>query len=368
MRSKLPFSLAHIACFTFAALSASLVSGCGPDNNADTKAPGSGGNAATTAGGTSNGAPPSTPAGNFKVALVMSGPTSDNGWNAGAYSALQAVQKDLGLGKDDIAYIDNQTSADKQAASLREYAAKNFNVVIGHGNEYQDVAKSLEAKFPKTTFIVSSSDFVGKNTTPIVLQLEDGAYLEGMLAAGMSKTGKIGEVGAEKIPPVASVFTAFEKGAKAVNPKIIVLPAVYTNSWDDPNKAKGATLPLIDQGADVIMQDVDAAAQGVFNAVQSRNKADKPVYALGTNKDQNEQAPDVILASAPINIDKAFIAICKQVKEGTFKPSATPWDMKSGVIGFVLNPKLEAKIDPKLKQQIQDTQKKILDGTFSVMK
>ena len=44
--------------------------------------------------------------------------------------------------------------------------------------------------------------------------------------------------------------------------------SIVTNS-----KAKQATIPLIDQGADVIMQDVDAAAQGVFNAVQERNKS-----------------------------------------------------------------------------------------------
>src|SRR5205085_11911961 len=102
---------------------------------------------------------------------------------------------------------------------------------------------------------ISSARKVGKTTTPIILRLEDGAYLLGMVAAGMSKTGKIASVGAKDFVAVRSVFVAFEAGAKAVKPGITVVPPVYTESWDDVGKAKQQTLALIDQGADVIVQD-----------------------------------------------------------------------------------------------------------------
>lgn len=332
------------------------LAGCGRTSPPETPAPSSG---ASTGGGTGGG---------FKVALVMSGPTSDNGWNAGAYKALLAVRKELNLSEADSPYVDNQTSPGDQEKNLRDFASKKFNIVFGHGNEYEDPALKMEGDFPDTLFVISSGSKMGKNTTPIVLQLEDGAYLEGMLAAGMSKTGILAAVGAEQIPPVKSVFTAFEAGARAVNPNIKFLQPSYTKSWDDPNLAKQATLPLIDQGADVIMQDVDAAAPGVFNAVKERNKPDKPVYALGTNNDQNAIAPDVILASAPIYIDRAFVPIAQQVKAGTFKPNTTPYDMHSGVIGFVLNPQLESRIPASLKKQLDDMQKKITDHTFTVPK
>ena len=87
------------------------------------------------------------------------------------------------------------------------------------------------------------------------------------------------------------------------------------------SKAKQATLALIYQGADVIMQDVDAAAPGVFNAVQERK--DKGVYAMGTNSDQNSEAPDVILASSPIYTDKTFVAIAKaaQAAAARYRPN-----------------------------------------------
>ncbi|HZT43142.1 MAG TPA: BMP family protein [Chthonomonadaceae bacterium] len=322
------------------------------------------GRSSTPAGTQPAGTGAAAPAGSdFKVALVTSGPTSDNGWNAAAYTGLQEIKDQLVA---QVANVEAPTSGE-QADNLRQYAAKGYNIVIGHGAEYETPALQMESDFPKTLFVISSGRKVGKNTTPIVLQLEDGAYLLGMLAGGMSKTGKIGAVGAEKIVPLESTFKAYEAGAKAVNPNITVEP-VYTGSWDDVGKAKQATLALIDQGADVVIEDLDAAAPGVFQAVQERNKADKPVYALGTNSDENGAAPDVVLASAPIDVGKAFVIIAQQVKAGTFKPNDKPFGMPSGVIGFVLNPQLEAKLPADLKAKLTDMQQKITSGAFTVPK
>lgn len=306
--------------------------------------------------------------GDFKAALITSGPTSDNGWNADAYKAFQSVKKEMNLSDTNAASEENRTSSSLQDESLRSYASQKFNVIFAHGHEYQDLALKMEKEYPKTLFVVSSGEKIGTNTTPISLKLEDGAYLEGMLAAGMSKSHIIASVGAEKIPPVESVFQAFEKGAKAVDPNVKVLLPAYTGSWDDPKKAKDQTLAMLSQNADVIMQDVDAAASGVFKAVSESSKPDKPVYALGTNSDQNMAAPDVILASAPIYFDKVFLDIAKQVKAGTYKPTAAIFDLKSGIIGFVINPKIEAKIPAALKQKIEDARKKILDGSLVVPK
>lgn len=313
-------------------------------------------------------APMAAPTGSFKVALIMSGPTSDNGWNAGAYKAFEAVKSNLALSSDDASYIDKQTAAGDQEKSLRAFATKKYSLVFGHGSEYEAPALKMEADFPQTLFVISSGRQVGKNTMPIVFQLEDGAYLEGMVAAAMSKTGKLASVGAEESVPLKSIFKAFEAGAKSVKPGITVLPPVYTGSWDDVNKAKQTTLALLDQGADVIMQDVDSAAQGVFNAVQERAKTGKNVYALGTNSDQNANAPDVILASAPIYSDKAFVAIAKEAKAGTLKPTDKPYGMKEGVVDFVLNPKLKQSLPKDIQAKLEETQKKIMDGSFTVPK
>jgi basic membrane lipoprotein Med (substrate-binding protein (PBP1-ABC) superfamily) len=189
-----------------------------------------------------------------------------------------------------------------------------------------------------------------------------------MAAAGVSKAGKLGAVGAMNIPPVERVFKAFVLGAKAVRPNIQIIPPVYTGSWDDPVKAKEQTLTLLNQGADIIVQDVDAAAVGVFNAVKEKSSPDKPLYALGTNSDQNAVVEGVVLASAPIYYDKTLIDLAKKVKAGGYTPSANPFGMKEGAIGYVANPALEPKIPADIKAKIEAAQKAILEGKLDVLK
>lgn len=347
-----------------------LLTGCGPDkpesgSTSNTPPPSPSTSAQTTPPPANS---PTTAGGDFKVALVMSGPTSDHGWNAGAAAALNAVKAELHLSNDAVGSVESQTSAADQEKSLRDFAAKKYTVVFGHGTEYEAPALKIEKDFPNTLFVISAGSKVGHNTMPIVFQLEDGAYLEGMLAAAMSKTGKIASVGAVKDSSLEHVFSAFERGAKSVNPKIDVLPPVYTGDWDNVNLAESATLALIDQGADVIMQDVDSAAQGVFHAVQERNKAGKHVWALGTNGNQNNAAPDVILASAPIYTDKAFVAIAKAAKAGTLTANDKPFGMKEGVIDFVLNEKLASQIPTDVQSKLKDTQAQITAGKLDVTK
>ena len=190
-----------------------------------------------------------------------------------------------------------------------------------------------------------------------------------MLAAALSKTGKIGCVGATKEAPLEHIFAAFERGARVVNPKIQMIPPTYTGDWDDAGKAKQQALALLNQGADVIMQDVDSAAKGVFTAVQEYNKAHPgAAYALGTNGNQNDVAPDVVVASAPIYTDKAFVAIARQAKAGTLKANDTPFGMKDGVIDFIINPALKSKIPAQLLSDIESTRKDITNGSLDVTK
>ena len=363
MRTETRFSLSRIACFALGAIGALNMIGCSPENNTESKPPTTSGTVATSAG------TPTTGNSKFKIALVMTGARSDNGWNAGGVKALEAVQKELNLSPDDVKSVDNQTSPEDREKSLKDFAAKKYNIVFAHGAEYQSIATKIEKDFPNTLFVISSGEKAGANTLPIILKLEDGAYLEGMLAAGMSKSGKIGAVGAMKIAPLERIFKAYELGAKSIKPNITVVPATYTEDWANAGLAKQQTLALLNQGCDVIIQDLDTAAQGVFNAVQEYNKHHPvPAYALGTNSDQNKDAPDVILASAPIYSEKAWIQIAKEAQAGTLKPSEKPYGMKEGVVDFIFNPAFSTKIPADLQTKIMDVKKKITDGTFDVMK
>jgi len=309
-------------------------------------APASAQGAATTA--------PASPG--FKVALLSPGPVSDAGWNALAYEGLLHIRDQLGA---EVAQIQTKTPAEFEEG-FRDFAKRGFQLVFGHGFEFQDAAAAVAPDFPHTVFITTSGNTVRPNVAPLRFMLEEATYLEGMLAAGMSKTGKAGVVGGMAIPSVKSTVLAFEAGTKAVRPDFTVVTA-YVGNWEDVGAAKEAALAQVQQGCDFLFHNADAAGLGVFQAAKEQH-----VYAFGSNKNQNDVAPDVVIASAVIDIPHAFVEVAQEVKAGRFQGRIERLGMKDGVVSLVLNPRLESQIPPEVKARIEQARQAIIGGTLNV--
>jgi len=298
-----------------------------------------------------------TPTANFKAALLSPGPVSDAGWNASAYEGLLRIQKELGA---EISQAEVKTPAEFEEG-FRDYASKGFNIVFGHGFEFQDAAAAVSPDFPETVFITSSGTTIRDNVAPMVFEIEQATYLMGIIAARLSKSRRAGCVGGIEIPSVQSGFRAFEAGAKSVKPDFVVVSS-FIGNWEDLGAAKEATLALIDQKADFILHNADAAGLGVFQAVKERSG----IFAFGTNKNQNNVAPEVVLASAVLDIPQAFVTVAKQVKEGTFKAQIERLGMKDGVVSLVINPQLASHLSAGLMKEIEATRNDILNEELVV--
>jgi len=293
----------------------------------------------------------------FRAALLSPGPVSDAGWNASAYEGLLRIRGELNA---EISQIEVKTPAQFEQG-FRDYASRGFNIVFGHGFEFQDAAAAVAPDFPNTVFITSSGTTVRPNVAPMVFEIEQATYLMGVMAAMMSKSGKAGCVGGMEIPSVKSGFQALAAGAKSVKPDFVVVQS-FIGNWEDVGAAKEATLALIDQGADFIFQNADAAGLGVFQAAQER----RGVYAFGSNKNQNEVAPQVILASAVLDVPQAFLNVARAVKEKTFKAEIMRMGMKENVVALVLNPALQGAIPAAVAARVEEVKQGILAGQVTV--
>ncbi|MBA3726216.1 MAG: BMP family protein [Armatimonadetes bacterium] len=292
----------------------------------------------------------------FKVALITPGPVNDSGWSALAYRGLEAIKLELGADTQNIVAFSPQDIKD----AMRSYAQKDFDLVIGHGYEYNQIGIEVAKDFPKTVFISSSGDKTATNVGTFRFNLEQGTYVLGMVAAKLSLKGTLGMVGGPNVPSIESTFRAFEAGAKAVRPSVRVLKA-YTNSNDDIGAAKQQTLAFIAQGADYIIHQANAAAQGVFEACKERG-----AFAFGTNSDQAGAAPDVVIASATINAGPVFVELAKQLKEGKFKAGVRLRGMADGAVGIVWNPNPPFKIPEDIKAEAILMVGKIVSGQLKV--
>src|SRR5690348_3786655 len=214
----------------------------------------------------------------FKVALLTPGPVSDQSWNAGAYQGLLRIRDSLGAR---VSNIETKTPAEFDE-NFRQYGSQGYNLVFGHGFEFQDAARRVAPEFPHTIFITTSGSTAGPNLAGMTFGFADASYLAGMLAASMTHTKTLGVIGGTQLPPVVESFSAFERGAHDVDPRIRVVSA-YIGNWDDVSAGKEQALAQYTRGADVIFQNADAAGLGVFQAARERGS----VFVIGSNSDQN---------------------------------------------------------------------------------
>src|ERR1043166_9679950 len=125
----------------------------------------------------------------FKVALLTPGPISDQSWNAGAYQGLLRIRDSLGA---QVSHVQTKTPAEFDE-NFRQYGVQGYRLVFGHGFEFQDAAKRVGPAFPRTVYVVSSSDVEqAPNVAGIQFAFSDASYISGIVAGSESKSGVVG--------------------------------------------------------------------------------------------------------------------------------------------------------------------------------
>jgi basic membrane protein A len=242
-----------------------------------------------------------------KVAMLLPGSINDQSWNAVGYKGLMKL-KASGW---ETTYSENVQAADEVEA-LRDYAKRGYDLVIGHTARFLSAATRVGRDFPKTTFVVGSgSGGAGQNVASVDFDNTQFGYMIGVLAAKMSKTGKIGSVNAlEGLPNVVAQVGAYRLGAKSVNPKIQI-KVIYIKDMEDAAAAKEAALALADWGADFISGKLNAAQVGIIQAARERK-----IFCNGRSTDHTRIAPGNVATNIVEKWDEMYEAAAVDAKAG----------------------------------------------------
>lgn len=293
-----------------------------------------------------------------KVALVLPGSANDKGWNQEAYDGLEKI-KDLGC---ETAYSENVQASDYETI-FRGYADQGFNVVFGHGTEFEDAAEKVAEDYPDTIFCITSSDI---SQDPNVCSLQnlnnEQGFIAGVVAALATESKKVAAIGGMEIPSIQSYIMGFEQGVEYVDNGTEALTA-YTGDFSDATKVKEQANAFIEQGADIVSQDADEAGLGLFEAIKD---APDGVYAIGAVKDQYDECPGKVLTSATNQIsDGMKVAIEDYIKEG-LEAKCYKFGIKEGVIGLADYHDCADVLTDDEKQFVTDTMDKIANGEIEV--
>ena len=290
----------------------------------------------------------------LKVAAIYTVPVEQQ-WVSRIHKALNAAKD-----KGEIEYVfsESVSNADYERV-LRQYAEQGNGLIVGEAFAVEAAARKVAKEYPKVNFLLGSS---GKPQAPNFSvfdnYIQEPAYLSGMVAGAMTKSGVIGMVGGYPIPEVNRLMHAFMEGAKETNPKVKFL-VTFIGSWFDPPKAKEAAFAMIDKGADVMY----AERFGVSDAAKERGK-----LAIGNVINTQPQYPDTVVASALWNMEPTVNLAIGKTKAGKFAAEDYGQYSMMKHKGSELAPlgTFEKKVPADVATKVKAREKAILDGKFTV--
>lgn len=293
----------------------------------------------------------------FKAAILLPGSISDVGFSGPAYQGLKRLGEDYGI---EISYSEKVQPADYETI-YRGYAQAGYNLIIGHGNQFNETATKVAEEYPDIWFAVTSAqEGNGKNLAAIGLSSNDVGFLVGTLCGQMTESNKIASIAGSEIPPLIAVVKGTIVGAHYVNPDAEVIN-IYTGNTDAA-KVKEAALALIDEGCDILTQTADIGSIGGINAC-----AERGILNVATSGDYAQQAPETVLASVMVSNDVAIYEIGKMAIEGTLEAKLYPFGIKEGAVFMTGYGELEDQVPDEVKefmeQLIEDIEAGDIDTT-----
>jgi basic membrane lipoprotein Med (substrate-binding protein (PBP1-ABC) superfamily) len=265
-------------------------------------------------------------AGPFKVAVVMPSAINDLAFSQSMYDALVKIQADMG-GEEamEFVYSDGMFVVDDAAAAIRDYAAEGYNLVIAHGSQYGSSLQEIAPDFPETSFAWGTTvDTFGiDNIFAYEAASDQGGYVNGVLAASLSKSGVLGVVGPIETGDAKLYVDGFVAGAQDTDPNIQV-NVNYIGSFSDVALAAEAANTHIAAGADVLT----GTAQMVVGAIGVAEE--NGALWFGTQASQSELAPSIVVANQVYRWDVVLNEIIDLIGEGTLGGKSFVIDLANG--------------------------------------
>ena len=291
----------------------------------------------------------------LKVGFIYLGPVGDFGWTYQHEVGRQALVKEFG-DKIETTYLENVSEGPDSERSIEQLARAGNKLIFTTSFGYMDPTLKVAKKYPNVMFEHATGYKRDKNISTYSARFYEGRYIQGQIAAKMSKSGVLGYIGSFPIPEVISGINSTILGAQSINPNIKV-KIIWVNSWFDPGKEADAAKALLDQGADVIMQHTDSPA--AMQVAEQRG-----ALAFGQDSDMIKFGPKAQLTAIVNNWEPYYAKRVKDVMDGKWKSEDTWGGLNTKYL--VMAPYTNMPDD--VKKMAMDTEAAIIDGKLHPFK
>src|SRR6266849_1779968 len=250
----------------------------------------------------------------LKVGFIYLGPIGDLGWTYQHELARQAVVKEFG-DKIETTFLENVPEGPDAERAIEQLVRAGNKLIFTTSFGYMEPTLKVAKKYPNVHFEHATGYKRDANMSSYSARWYQGRYIQGIIAAKMSKSGVLGYIGSFPIPEVVSGINSTILGAQSINPNIKV-KIIWANTWFDPGKEADAAKALVDQGADIIMQHTDSPA--AMEIAASRG-----IYAFGQDSDMIKFGPKAQLTAVTNNWAPYYDERVKAERAGTWKSEDT---------------------------------------------
>lgn len=312
--------------------------------------------------------------------VTDTGGIDDRSFNATAYKGLTDAQAKLGV---TAKYLESQTQ-DDFTPNIQAFIDEGCDIIVPVGFLLGDATQAAAVANPDQKFAIvdvnffdnKGNDVTYDNVKELTFSTDQAAFLAGYLAAGMTKTGKVGTFGGINIPPVTIFMNGFAAGIgkynqdNGTNVQLLGWDAAkqdgtFTGDFENQDNGKRVTEDLISEGADIILPVAGPVGLGAAAAAQDAGN----VMLIWVDTDGCVSAADycsLFLTSVMKNMDVAVFDSVKSVVDGTFTGGLYVGTLENGGVGIAPYHDFDSQVPQDLKTKIDELKQGIIDGSVSV--
>lgn len=285
-----------------------------------------------------------------RVGLIITGETTDSGWNGVHYNGVVSACEKLGT---ELIVKENVEEGNGSCAkAIHELVNEGAQMIILSSYSYPAESKDIIDSYPEVAFYAISSEYVAENLTSYFGRMYQARYLAGIVAGMQTESNSIGYVAAMPNCEVNRGVNAFTLGVRSVNPEAVVY-VIWTDSWDNGERETAAAEKLIaDKSADVI-----AYHQNQHYAAQAADSAG--VYSIGYNEIA-EGLSDKYLTASVWNWDSLYFQIIREFVQG--QPNAVQRRWFAIDTEVVALSELSPSVSDAARQAVEDAKSRLYSG------
>ena len=313
-----------------------------------------------------------------KVLLLVNGSLGDKSFFDSAAHGLDLIKEKYGDAVE-TRVLEIGDDPTKFEPALLDASEQDWDIIVAGTYSFAEAVAEVAPEFPDQHYIVYDASVpYDEDDFPNVFSIEykqnEGAFLAGMLGAGLVKAGltgdatQLGFIGGMDIPVINDFMLGYVAGAQAVLPEVKIQIS-YVGSFADAAKGKELGLAQFNAGVGVGFSAASQAGLGQLAAAKETGR-----LTIGVDSDQEaifaETDPAIaaqVVSSVLKNVDVSLLAAFDQFVEGTLPfGQSQVMGLKEGAVGLVDSANLAAIAPAEVLEAIGDASAAIAEGTIVV--